>query len=116
MHPAGCWSRRCEAFCGHRSSPGAQQPTEPPWPGKNICAPGGRGPIDHPSGHAATIAGLTPADRAWNSTPPGPLARVCPWPAAGIALTGHELDAQLIIAAAARAQVVSGDGRQEVSW
>jgi len=45
----------------------------------------------------------------WPLPPPGPLALVCQWPAAGIPLTRHELDAQLILDAAARAQVVFPD-------
>jgi hypothetical protein len=40
----------------------------------------------------------------WPLPPPGPLALVCEWPAAGISLTRLELDAQSIIDAAARAQ------------
>lgn len=40
----------------------------------------------------------------WPLPPPGPLALVCEWPAAGIPLTRLELDAQAIIDAAARAQ------------
>jgi hypothetical protein len=42
----------------------------------------------------------------WPLPPPGLMALVCEWPAAGIPLTRYELDAQLILDAAARATVV----------
>lgn len=46
----------------------------------------------------------------WPLPPPGPLAFVCEWPAAGIPETRREIDAQLILDAAARAQVIfTGD-------
>jgi hypothetical protein len=37
------------------------------------------------------------------------LALVCEWPAAGIPLTRHEIDARLILDAAARAEVIFSD-------
>lgn len=47
----------------------------------------------------------------WPLPPPGPLAFVCEWPAAGIGLTRHEIDAQLVIDAAARSrQIFDGPG------
>jgi hypothetical protein len=42
----------------------------------------------------------------WPSPPPGPVTLVCEWPAMGIALTESELDAQSILEAAERAQVI----------
>lgn len=42
----------------------------------------------------------------WPLPPPGPLTFVAEWPAAGIPLTRHELDAQLILDAAERAQMI----------
>ncbi|MGO9883717.1 MAG: hypothetical protein ACLPV4_11965 [Solirubrobacteraceae bacterium] len=42
----------------------------------------------------------------WPLPPPGPLAFVCEWPAAGIPVTRKEIDAQLILDAAQRAQVI----------
>ena len=42
----------------------------------------------------------------WPLPPPGPLAFVCEWPAAGIALTRSEIDAQIIRDAANRAQLI----------
>jgi hypothetical protein len=40
----------------------------------------------------------------WPLPPPGPLALVCEWPAQGIALTRHELDAAPLLEAAARVE------------
>jgi hypothetical protein len=45
----------------------------------------------------------------WPLPPPGRLLFVCEWPAAGIPLTRFEIDAHLVIDAAARAQVVFPD-------
>jgi hypothetical protein len=42
----------------------------------------------------------------WPLPPPGPLQLVCEWPAMEIALTRYEIDAQLILDAAARAQKI----------
>jgi hypothetical protein len=48
----------------------------------------------------------------WPLPPPGPLAFVCEWPAAGIELTRVEIDAQPLIDAAGRAQeFFERDGR-----
>jgi hypothetical protein len=45
----------------------------------------------------------------WPLPPAGPLLVVCEWPAADIPLTQTELDAQLILDAARRAQVIFND-------
>lgn len=45
----------------------------------------------------------------WPLPPAGRLALVCEWPAAGILLTRHEIDAQLILDAASRAQRLFAD-------
>lgn len=45
----------------------------------------------------------------WPLPPPGPVAFVCEWPTAGIPLTRSELDAQNILDAAGRAQVIFAD-------
>jgi hypothetical protein len=45
----------------------------------------------------------------WPLPPPGALGFVCEWPAAGIALTRVNVDAELLLAAAARARVVFPD-------
>jgi hypothetical protein len=44
--------------------------------------------------------------------PSGPLALVCEWPAAGISLARHELDAQLILDAADRARALFPDDQR----
>jgi hypothetical protein len=45
----------------------------------------------------------------WPLPPAGPLVFVCEWPATGIPLTRNELDAQAILDAAARAEVIFSD-------
>lgn len=58
----------------------------------------------------------------WPLPPAGPLAFVCQWPAAGIPLTRQEIDAQVILDASARAQVLfpteeeDGPGSSWVSY
>jgi hypothetical protein len=47
----------------------------------------------------------------WPLPPPGPVAFVCEWPAAGIPLSRAEIDAQVILDAAARAQAIFSDDR-----
>jgi hypothetical protein len=49
----------------------------------------------------------------WPLPPPGPLTFVCEWPAAGLALSRADIDAQTVIDAAARAQVVFPDQRSD---
>jgi hypothetical protein len=46
----------------------------------------------------------------WPLPPPGPMLVVCEWPAADIAQTQTEIDAQLVLDAAARAQVIFSEG------
>ena len=45
----------------------------------------------------------------WPLPPPGPLAFVCEWPALGIEVTRLEIDAQLVLDAAGRAEVLWPD-------
>jgi hypothetical protein len=45
----------------------------------------------------------------WPLPPPGPMRIVCEWPAADIPLTTTEFDAQLVLDAATRAQVIFSD-------
>lgn len=45
----------------------------------------------------------------WPLPPPGPLALVCEWPAAGIPLTRHDIDTGRVREAAQRAQVMFED-------
>jgi hypothetical protein len=42
----------------------------------------------------------------WPLPPPGRLTFVCQWPEAGIELTRHDIDAQIILEAATRAEVI----------
>ncbi len=49
------------------------------------------------------------AEWVWPLPPRGPLTFVCEWPAAGIPLTRHEIDAQTILDAAAQAQTIFSD-------
>ncbi len=46
----------------------------------------------------------------WPLPPPGRLTFVCQWSEAGIELTRNDIDAQLILDAAVRAQVIFSDG------
>ena len=46
----------------------------------------------------------------WPLPPAGRLTFVCQWPEANIELTRHDIDAQLILDAAARARVIFSDG------
>jgi len=45
----------------------------------------------------------------WPLPPAGPLAFVCEWPAAGIPVTRHEIDARVVLDAARRAIVLFED-------
>jgi hypothetical protein len=49
----------------------------------------------------------------WPLPPPGPLRFVCEWPAAGLAVSHAEIDAQPVLDAAARARVVFGVAESE---
>jgi hypothetical protein len=49
----------------------------------------------------------------WPLPPPGPLAFVCEWPAGGIELSRHEIDAQQVLDAARRALVIFADAPGE---
>jgi hypothetical protein len=73
----------------------------------------------HPGGGGGGGASWHQTNWVWPLPPPGPLAFVCEWPAAGIALTRTEIDAQLVLEAAERAQVIFADSRSEltgVAW
>jgi hypothetical protein len=47
----------------------------------------------------------------WPLPPPGPLALVCEWPAQGIELTRHEVDAEIVLDAAARVEQLWPNGK-----
>lgn len=72
-----------------------QQPPEKP-----VMVPGGGG---GGGGH------WRQSQWVWPLPPPGPMILVCEWPAMNIPLTRHELDAQTILDAAKRAQVIFSD-------
>jgi len=65
-----------------------------------------KGPVMHPGGGGGGGGSWRQSLWVWPLPPPGRLTFVCEWPAGGVALTRHEIDAQEILDAAARAQVV----------
>jgi hypothetical protein len=67
------------------------------------------GPVMHPGGGGGGGASWRQTLWVWPLPPPGLLALVCEWPAAGIEVTRHELDAQLVLDAAKRAAVIFSD-------
>jgi hypothetical protein len=73
-------------------------------------------PEERPSGPVMTPGGGGGGGAVWRQTlwvwplpPAGPMTFVCEWPAAAIALTRREIDAQLVLDAATRAQVIFAD-------
>ena len=64
------------------------------------------GPVLHQQGGGGGGGNWRQTLWIWPLPPPGPLSFVVEWPAAGVALTRHEIDAQLIRDAALRAQVI----------
>lgn len=80
----------------------------------------GGGPLwgldEKPSAPVMSTGGGSGGDDSWHQDvwiwplpSPGPLTFVCQWPAAGISLTRQEIDAQLILDASSRAQVIFSD-------
>lgn len=67
------------------------------------------GPVMHERGGGGGGGHWQQGFWVWPLPPPGPLIFVCEWPAAGIPLTRHEIDAQEILDAAGRAQVIFPD-------
>ncbi len=67
------------------------------------------GPVMHPAGGGGGGGNWHQTQWVWPLPPPGPLSFVCEWPAAGIALTHSEIDAQTILNAASRAQALFPD-------
>jgi hypothetical protein len=67
------------------------------------------GPVLTPGGGGGGGGNWRQTVWVWPLPPPGRMAFVCEWPAGGIPLTRHELDAQLILDAASRAQVFFAD-------
>jgi hypothetical protein len=68
------------------------------------------GPVLRPQGGGGSPGGWQFGYWVWPLPPPGRLALVCEWPAASIPLTRHEIDAQVVLDAAARAQHVFPPG------
>lgn len=71
--------------------------------------PPASGPVMHPGGGGGGGGGWRQTQWVWPLPPPGALTLVCEWPAMNIPLTRSELDAQAILDAAARAQVIFSD-------
>jgi hypothetical protein len=69
-----------------------------------------QGPVLHSQGGGGGPGGWRFGYWVWPLPPVGPLAFVCEWPAASIPLTRHEIDAELVLAAAARAQEIFAPG------
>jgi hypothetical protein len=67
------------------------------------------GPVMHAGGGGGGGGSWRQTQWVWPLPPPGGLVLVCEWPAMNIPLTRSELDAQTILDAAARAQVVFSD-------
>jgi hypothetical protein len=67
------------------------------------------GPIMHPGGGGGGGASWHQTHWIWPLPPPGTLTFVCEWPAMGIPVTRVELDAQAILDAGSRAQVIFSD-------
>ncbi len=69
-----------------------------------VLWPGGRSGGGRIGGGTSWFQGFT----LWPLPPPGPLRFTCEWPTAGLAASHAEMDAQLVLDAAARARVVFG--------
>jgi hypothetical protein len=64
------------------------------------------GPTMHAQGGGGGAGDWRQSLWVWPLPPAGPLSFVCEWPALGIPLARHTIDAQLILDAAARAQLI----------
>jgi hypothetical protein len=64
------------------------------------------GPVMHPGGGSGGGGDWRQDNWVWPLPPPGPLLFVCEWPAMEIAVSTAEIDAQLVIDAASRAQAL----------
>ncbi len=64
------------------------------------------GPVMRPCGGGGGGGNWSQTQWVWPLPPPGPVLLVCEWPAMNIPLTRGKLDAQIILDAAARAQVI----------
>jgi len=68
-------------------------------------------PVMHPGAGGGGGGDWNQSEWVWPLPPPGPLAFVCEWLAAAVPLSRSEIDAKLIIDAAARAEVIFPDDR-----
>ena len=66
-------------------------------------------PVMHSGGGGGGGGSWRETQWVWPLPPPGPVVLVCEWPAMNIPLTRSELDAQAILDAATRAQVIFSD-------
>lgn len=74
-------------------------------------------PVMHGGGGGGGGRRWQQSEWVWPLPPAGPLAFVCEWPAAGISLTRHEIEAEVILDAAHRAEVVfPEDPPPEGTW
>jgi hypothetical protein len=62
------------------------------------------GPVMHSGGGGGGGGDWHQDNRVWPLPPPGPLRFVCEWPAVGIPVSRAEIDAELVVDAASRAQ------------
>ena len=69
------------------------------------------GPVMHSGGGGGGGGEWRQTEWVWPLPPPGPLNFVCEWPAAEIPLTRANLDAKVILDAAARAQIIFPEAR-----
>lgn len=69
------------------------------------------GPVMHSGGGGGGGGEWRQSEWVWPLPPPGPVAFVCEWPAAGIPLSRAEVDAQVILDAASRARAIFPDDR-----
>ena len=102
--PTICCGSACSSPMGARATNTGGFPQRPP----DFEIPP-QGPVMHSGGGGGGDRHWHQSQWVWPLPPRGPRAFVCQWPAAGIPLTRHELDAQLILDAAARAQAVFPD-------
>jgi hypothetical protein len=63
-------------------------------------------PVMHSGGGGGGGGNWRQDEWVWPLPPPGPLAFVCEWPEASIPLTQREIDAQLVLEAATRSQLI----------
>lgn len=70
------------------------------------------GPTMHSGGGGGGGGDWRQSEWVWPLPPPGAVAFVCEWPAARIPLSRVEIDAQVILDAAARAQPIFPDDRR----